>query len=152
MAERPEMQAGDEGVGVWERTPRSTSAQGRHSLPLTARILLTAAMLGLFGGLALAVLSLSQPALGLSAAVAERISESGVSHPVTAVLLNFRGYDTLLELVVLLLALMGTWSVGRSRGCASLPWAPTYQRGHHPGALKDVSGWRSNRDVGSVLL
>jgi multisubunit Na+/H+ antiporter MnhB subunit len=75
-------------------------------------------MIGLFGGLALAVLSLSQPSPGLSTAVAERIQESGVSHPVTAVLLNFRGYDTLLELVVLLLALMGTWSVGRARGCA----------------------------------
>ena len=32
---------------------------------------------------------------------------SGVEHPVTAVLLNFRGYDTLLEVAVLLLALLG---------------------------------------------
>jgi multisubunit Na+/H+ antiporter MnhB subunit len=33
---------------------------------------------------------------------------SGVAHPVTAVLLNFRAWDTLLELLVLLLALLGT--------------------------------------------
>ena len=76
------------------------------------------ALLGLFGGLALAVLSLSEPAPGLAAPVSERLGESGVDHPVTAVLLNFRGYDTLLELVVLLLALVGAWSVGRARGCS----------------------------------
>jgi multisubunit Na+/H+ antiporter MnhB subunit len=34
-----------------------------------------------------------------------------VTHPVTAVLLNFRGYDTLLEVAVLLIALVGTWSL-----------------------------------------
>lgn len=89
----------------------------RHRYAAT-RLLLGLLMLGLFGGLAAAVLSLSQPAPGLGSAVAERLSESGVEHPVTAVLLNFRGYDTLLELVVLLLALVGVWSVGSARGCA----------------------------------
>ena len=39
-------------------------------------------------------------------AVAAQLSASGVEHPVTAVLLNFRGYDTLLEIAVLLLALI----------------------------------------------
>ena len=37
---------------------------------------------------------------------------SGVRNPVTAVLLNFRGYDTLLEMGVLLVALLGVWSLG----------------------------------------
>ena len=35
------------------------------------------------------------------------LAQSGVEHPVTAVLLNFRAWDTLLELLVLLLALLG---------------------------------------------
>ncbi|MBC53391.1 MAG: sodium:proton antiporter [Gammaproteobacteria bacterium] len=35
------------------------------------------------------------------------VADSGVSHPVTAVLLNFRAWDTLLELLVLLFALSG---------------------------------------------
>lgn len=39
-------------------------------------------------------------------AVAANMTASGVEHPVTAVLLNFRGYDTLLEIAVLLLALI----------------------------------------------
>nr|WP_245232662.1 MnhB domain-containing protein [Thiorhodococcus minor] len=37
---------------------------------------------------------------------------TGVSNPVTAVLLSYRGYDTLLELGVLLAALLGIWSLG----------------------------------------
>jgi multisubunit Na+/H+ antiporter MnhB subunit len=39
--------------------------------------------------------------------VEERIADSGVEHPVTAVLMNFRAWDTLLELFVLLLAVFG---------------------------------------------
>lgn len=47
------------------------------------------------------------PGLDVPARIAGSLDDSGVSHPVTAVLLNFRGYDTLLELVVLLVALAG---------------------------------------------
>lgn len=39
------------------------------------------------------------------------MDRSGVGHPVTAVLINFRGYDTLLEMAVLLLALIGVRSL-----------------------------------------
>jgi multisubunit Na+/H+ antiporter MnhB subunit len=38
-----------------------------------------------------------------------------VTNPVTAVLLNFRGYDTLLETLVLLVALVGVWSLTDDR-------------------------------------
>lgn len=48
---------------------------------------------------------------GLREAVLASMDRSGVTHPVTAVLLNFRGYDTLLEVAVLLIALVGTWSL-----------------------------------------
>lgn len=41
-----------------------------------------------------------------------RVPESGVSNPVTSVLLNYRAYDTLLELAVLLAAILGIWSTG----------------------------------------
>jgi len=53
-----------------------------------------------------ALLELPAPAVDLPAAVGAKMAESGVAHPVTAVLLNFRGYDTLLEIGVLLLALI----------------------------------------------
>jgi multisubunit Na+/H+ antiporter MnhB subunit len=52
----------------------------------------------------------------LAGQVLARIGESGVSNPVTAVLLNFRAYDTLLELAVLLAALLGILALGPERG------------------------------------
>jgi len=58
-----------------------------------------------------AVLDLPMPTVQLPASVAANLAQSGVEHPVTAVLLNFRGYDTLLEIAVLLLALLGMLSV-----------------------------------------
>lgn len=51
----------------------------------------------------------------LATAVAANIADSGVSNPVTAVLLNFRAFDTLLELAVLLAALLGILSLGPAR-------------------------------------
>jgi multisubunit Na+/H+ antiporter MnhB subunit len=59
---------------------------------------------------------LQQGASGrLAGAVAAQLDASGVSNPVTAVLLNFRAYDTLLELAVLLVALLGILSLGETR-------------------------------------
>lgn len=76
------------------------------------RWLLLSLLLTLFVVLSYAVLSLPEHAEGLQEVVADKIKVSGVSHPVTAVLLNFRGYDTLLEMGVLLVALLGVWSLG----------------------------------------
>jgi multisubunit Na+/H+ antiporter MnhB subunit len=59
-----------------------------------------------------AILELEPAAVDLRTSVAEHLPESGVDHPVTAVLLNFRGYDTLLEVAVLLLAVLGILAVG----------------------------------------
>lgn len=58
-----------------------------------------------------AMLALAPGAIDLRAPVAAHLGESGVSHPVTAVLLNYRGYDTLLEIAVLLLALLAILAV-----------------------------------------
>lgn len=80
--------------------------------PLPVRLLLVMLLSVLAVGLASAVLSLPAQAPGLSAEVAVNIEKSGVTNPVTAVLLNYRAYDTLLELGVLLLALLGVWSLG----------------------------------------
>ena len=76
------------------------------------RWLLLPLILALAAGLGYTVLSLPDQVQGLQGAVADQLEKSGVTNPVTAVLLNFRGYDTLLEMVVLLLALLGVWSLG----------------------------------------
>lgn len=72
---------------------------------------------------ALAVIALDLPREpgGLTLLVDRRMSVSGVEHPVTAVLLNFRSYDTWLELAVLLLGWLGVLAV---RGSLSLDRAP----------------------------
>jgi multisubunit Na+/H+ antiporter MnhB subunit len=51
----------------------------------------------------------------LGEAALSALDRSGVSNPVTAVLLNYRAYDTLLELVVVLTAVLGLLTLGRER-------------------------------------
>lgn len=75
------------------------------------RWLTVALLLAVAAGLGWVIISLPPETIGLRAQVAANLQISGVSNPVTAVLLNFRGYDTLLEMVVLLLVLLGVWSL-----------------------------------------
>lgn len=69
---------------------------------------------------------------GLAAAVGEAMALSGVEHPVTAVLLNFRGYDTWLELGVLLLAMLGIFRAVGKTG---------FSNGHRPHRRDSLIGW-----------
>lgn len=70
---------------------------------------LLVAIFGIF--LLQTVIALPAQPVGLSAEVQRELPNSGVTNPVTAVLLNFRGYDTLLEIGVLLLAVVAVWSL-----------------------------------------
>jgi len=58
---------------------------------------------------------------GLEGLVAQNLVASGVEHPVTAVLLNFRAFDTLMEVVVLLAAIVAVWSMERGITRAPAP-------------------------------
>ncbi|MDP1636586.1 MAG: MnhB domain-containing protein [Candidatus Nitrotoga sp.] len=71
------------------------------------RMLVLASIVMLGQALAWSILQLPPPSVRLAEHVGTRLDASGVKHGVTAVLLNFRGYDTLLEIAVLLLALLG---------------------------------------------
>lgn len=85
-----------------------------------AAVVLAAGLLA--AGLVAAMAALPDPAVNLPRAVSARLGESGVEHPVTAVLLNFRGYDTLLEVAVLLIALLGMLAAGGvGEGRTALP-------------------------------
>jgi multisubunit Na+/H+ antiporter MnhB subunit len=59
---------------------------------------------------ALAAASLPRDAEGLGPAVARALPGAAAEHPVTAVLLDLRGWDTLLEIAVLLVAVLGVWA------------------------------------------
>ena len=65
--------------------------------------------------LAAAVLVLPDPAPTLAPAAAENAAATSLRNPVTNVLMAFRAMDTLLEKVVLLLALVGVWSLAPDR-------------------------------------
>jgi len=62
-------------------------------------------------GLAAIVLLLPEPAPTLAPEAAANLAATGLGNPVTAVLMAYRAIDTLLETVVLLLALVGIWSL-----------------------------------------
>lgn len=85
--------------------------EGWTSRIVTAKVLVGAMAAGIFVTLAHGVLSIPENEAGLAPVVAENLTASGVESPVTAVLLNFRGYDTLLEIAVLLLATIGVLSL-----------------------------------------
>ncbi|MCG6939328.1 MAG: DUF4040 domain-containing protein [Gammaproteobacteria bacterium] len=61
----------------------------------------------------------------LAQSVSANLANSGVSNPVTAVLLNFRAYDTLLELAVLLTAVLGIFALSEQR-TGYLPAGPVF--------------------------
>lgn len=72
-------------------------------------------------GLATAVLWLPEPAPTLAPLAREGLPATGLGNPVTAVLLSFRALDTLLETVVLVLALLGVWSLGAEASWGGSP-------------------------------
>lgn len=57
--------------------------------------------------------ALPAPVIGTRAALDSALPDAGVGNPVTAVLLNFRSFDTLLESIVLLAALVAMWMLAR---------------------------------------
>ncbi len=65
----------------------------------------------------LAGIALSAPSESsyISQAATYRVKEAGVESPVTAVLIHFRGYDTMLEVTVMLLVAIGAMAVGKNQ-------------------------------------
>lgn len=82
-----------------------------HASSYALRLLAALLVTGMTVGLGIVIFMLSLSTQGLETIVAAHMANSGVTHPVTAVLLNFRGYDTFLEMAALLMALIGAWSL-----------------------------------------
>ncbi len=104
-------------VGTWGRLRRGavTAAADPAAvdpLPATAHRRLTALLcLALTGLLAWAVLALPPITQGLIPAVAAEVPRTGVTNQVTAVLLAFRAWDTLLEVIIIAVALVAVWAL-----------------------------------------
>ena len=97
------------GASIRLRRSETPSAGEKPSVPLgiAAAVLCTLVS----AGLTTTVLLLPEPAPTLAPQAAANISATGLGNPVTAVLMAYRAIDTLLETVVLLLALVGIWSL-----------------------------------------
>ncbi|HSJ20010.1 MAG TPA: hydrogenase subunit MbhD domain-containing protein [Nocardioidaceae bacterium] len=109
---------------VADRSRRSEQAAGgpHRGAAVVGAILAAVAAVGL----ALVMLGLgpdTSPEPGPADLVADRVDESGVRHPVTAVLLNFRSYDTLLEVAVLLVAILAALALQPDQSLREVPVA-----------------------------
>lgn len=76
-------------------------------------------------GVAAAVLSLPPVAPTLAPQAVQEMPATGLGNPVTAVLLAYRAIDTLLEAVVLVVALVGVWSFARDADWGGKPESPS---------------------------
>jgi multisubunit Na+/H+ antiporter MnhB subunit len=79
------------------------------------RVLAAVLSVTVAAALAASVLLLPDPAPTLAPAAAENAAATSLGNPVTNVLMAFRAMDTLLEKIVLLLALIGVWSLAPDR-------------------------------------
>jgi multisubunit Na+/H+ antiporter MnhB subunit len=102
-------------------TDRPARAVWRRLGPATACAAILAALVFL-------VVAAPGDAEGLRQEVAANLAGSGLGNPVTAVLLDFRGYDTLLETIVLLAALLGVWSLTPDPLWGGAPGLPEHAR------------------------
>jgi multisubunit Na+/H+ antiporter MnhB subunit len=113
---------------------RESEAQAAAERPGPPLRLLAAALCAVVAvALAAVVLLLPDPAPSLAPAAARNLAATGVGNPVTAVLLAYRAFDTLLEKVVLVLAIVGVWSLAPDRFWGGAPGAR--RAGRPEGAL-----------------
>lgn len=96
---------------------RSVEERPRPAIVTVAALLAVA----ITAALGAAVLALPAAPPGLGDTVRAALPAAGVEQPVTAVLLNFRGYDTWLELGVLLLAVIALLALRRAPDLRDLP-------------------------------
>lgn len=110
-------------LGANARLPASAGASSG-----TAARTLAAGAAAAFA-LALGWAFLTRPnSAGLHGPVATHLGVAGAKNSVTAVLLNFRGWDTLLESFVLLAALIGVWSVAPDTAWGGRPGLKQHAR------------------------
>ncbi len=102
-----------------ERTSAAAERPGM-ALQLSAAILCVVVT----AALAAVVLLLPDPGPTLAPQAAERLAETGLGNPITAVLMAYRSFDTMLEKVVLVLAVVGVWSLAPDRFWGGAPGAP----------------------------
>lgn len=110
-------------VGRLRGTESAATAEGAG---VGTRVVAALLALGVTVSLVVGVLMLPQPVPTLAPLVVPALPATGVANPITGVLLAFRALDTLLEAIVLVIALIGVWSFAPDRAWGGRP-GPRYQ-------------------------
>jgi len=98
-------------IGAVARLRRTEAAAGSERSGIGLRTVSKLLALSVTAVLALCVLALPEPAPTLAPLVAENMDVTEVGNPITGVLLAFRALDTMLEAIVLVIAVIGVWSL-----------------------------------------
>jgi len=108
-------------LGASARLGARSMAEAKDVPVLPLRIATGVLCGGLAGALGWAILSLPAPAPGLAPLAAANLAATELKNPVSGVLLAWRAMDTLLESVVLVLAVIGVWSVAGDKAWGGIP-------------------------------
>jgi multisubunit Na+/H+ antiporter MnhB subunit len=109
-------------VGRLRGTETATWSERSGMVTRAVALLLS---VGVTAVLVFCVLVLPEPAPTLALQVLQNLPATGVGNPITGVLLAFRALDTLLEAIVLVIALVGVWSLAPDRVWGGRP-GPRY--------------------------
>jgi len=102
-------------LGAGSRLRATEGNENAHAPGAVVRVVAALLCAAVTVGLALTVLLLPEPPPSLAPLAAANLYRTELGNPVTAVLIAFRATDTMLEVVVLLLALVGAWSLAPDR-------------------------------------
>ena len=108
-------------IGAAARLRGGENAGREKSLSGAARLLTAGLCILVALALAGVVLLLPDQGPSLAPQSMQHLPETGLGNPVTAVLIAYRSFDTMLEKVVLVLALVGVWSLAADRYWGGAP-------------------------------
>ena len=111
-------------LGAVARLRLAKGSNDRASLPM--RLATGVSCVLIAAGLATAILTPPEVSPTLAPMVMENLAQSGLGNPVAGVLFVYRALDTLLEKVVLILALLGVWSLAPDRVWGGIPGLRVY--------------------------
>jgi multisubunit Na+/H+ antiporter MnhB subunit len=111
-------------LGAVARLRLAEGNDTRTSLPTRLAVGVMSALIA--AGLATAILTPPEVIPTLAPMAMENLPQTGLGNPVAGVLFVYRALDTLLEKVVLILALLGVWSLAPDRVWGGIPGLRVY--------------------------
>jgi multisubunit Na+/H+ antiporter MnhB subunit len=111
-------------IGAAARLRGAEKAAGEKSLTGLPRVFTAALCILVTLALAWVVLLFPDQGPSLAPQSMQHLPETGLGNPVTAVLIAYRAFDTMLEKVVLVLAVVGVWSLAADRYWGGAPGEP----------------------------